>query len=122
MTSREATARYRAKNPNKVRAWNAIHRAKNREQYNANRTAAQRALRARIAEIKLAAGCIDCGYWEHAEALDFDHRPGEEKVRNVSQMTSNASWERIVAEIAKCDVVCANCHRVRTARRRQELE
>lgn len=72
--------------------------------------------RARIDEYKLAHGCADCGYREHAVALDLDHRPGEGKTEDVSQLASRA-WERIEAELMKCDVVCANCHRVRTARR-----
>jgi hypothetical protein len=75
--------------------------------------------RQRVAEIKLATGCTDCGYKEHAEALELDHLPGCEKVTNVASMVAhNWSWERIEAEIAKCEVVCANCHRVRTAGRR----
>lgn len=69
--------------------------------------------------IKLAAGCGDCGYDTHAEALEFDHRPGEEKIIAVSHMIPGPyTIEQIEAEIAKCDVRCANCHRVRTAARR----
>lgn len=70
-------------------------------------------------EIKLDAGCLDCGYREHAIALDFDHRPGETKARGgVSALVKSAcDWAIVLAEIAKCDVVCANCHRVRTKAR-----
>jgi hypothetical protein len=64
--------------------------------------------------IKLTCGCVDCGYNEHAEALDFDHVNGD-KVCDVSKCTSEM---QLLAEIAKCEVVCANCHRVRTAARR----
>lgn len=67
--------------------------------------------------IKLARGCAECGYREHAEALDFDHRPDEIKLFNVSAQL-NRSLDSILSEIEKCDVVCANCHRVRTAARR----
>lgn len=50
--------------------------------------------------------------------LDFDHRPGEIKTRSVSEMLkNNASDEDIASEISKCDLVCANCHRFRTAQR-----
>lgn len=65
-----------------------------------------------IDSIKLEYGCADCGYSQHAVALDFDHVRGE-KVAGVGAMVS-WSCEAILAEIAKCDVVCANCHRVRT--------
>jgi hypothetical protein len=46
-----------------------------------------------------------------------------EKVANLSRLRNGrATWDKIVAEIAKCDVVCANCHRERTRRRSQGLE
>ena len=68
--------------------------------------------------LKLRSGCVDCGYSEHAVALDFDHRPGEIKLFSIG-----IKWEGalvpLLAEIAKCDIRCANCHRVRTAERRQ---
>lgn len=66
-----------------------------------------------IHEIKLAVGCCDCGYAEHAAALDFDHVRGPKKftIARGSQFFSKAE---VLAEIEKCDVVCANCHRVRT--------
>ena len=69
-------------------------------------------------EYKLEHGCMDCGYNLHAEALDFDHRPGEEKKFNLSVGAASKSWDSIMAEVAKCDVVCANCHRIRSAERR----
>jgi len=68
-------------------------------------------------DIKLSSGCIDCGYNEHAEALDFDHVKGQKKF-NVS-IISTRSLESLMEEIAKCEVVCANCHRVRTKQRRK---
>jgi hypothetical protein len=74
-----------------------------------------------INKIKLSRGCVDCGYNLHPAALDFDHRPGERKRFGVSyakQRTMNI----IRKEMEKCDVVCANCHRVRTEKRRQAKE
>jgi len=71
-------------------------------------------------QIKLERGCSDCGYNEYAEALDFDHRPGEVKLYVPAYMPKRLlSMEKIIAEIAKCDVVCANCHRVRTLKRKR---
>ena len=50
-------------------------------------------------------------------AMDLDHVRGA-KVRNVSALVSGAyRLELIAAELKKCDVVCACCHRVRTAKR-----
>jgi hypothetical protein len=52
--------------------------------------------------------------------MDFDHREGEEKCFNLSIAAGQTrlSWAKMLAEIAKCDVVCANCHRERTHQRR----
>jgi hypothetical protein len=55
------------------------------------------------------------------ECMDFDHRDGEDKVATVSQMCTR-SKECLLAEIAKCDLVCANCHRTRTMLRRRIRE
>lgn len=68
-------------------------------------------------EYKLERGCVDCGYREHAEALDFDHLPGVEKSFTIGQVGIRKNRDVLLAEIAKCEVVCANCHRVRTKRR-----
>lgn len=65
--------------------------------------------------------CADCGRRFPHYVMDFDHRPGEVKCFNVSIAAGQPrlSWERMAAEIAKCDVVCANCHRERTYQRRK---
>lgn len=72
-----------------------------------------------VASLKVKTGCTDCGYRGHSAALEYDHRPGTDKVVSVSKLVSRGRrWDQIAAEIAKCDVVCANCHRIRTANRR----
>ena len=68
--------------------------------------------------IKLQRGCTDCGYRVHPAALHFDHLPGTNKVANIAWLRAHGSLASIMAEIAKCEVVCANCHAVRTAARR----
>lgn len=72
------------------------------------------AIAAEVSEYKLKLGCADCGYAEHPAALDFDHRDPATKEFSVGARTRAASPKKLWAEIAKCDVVCANCHRVRT--------
>ena len=62
---------------------------------------------------KVEHGCIRCGYNEHPAALTLDHRDPLDKVVKVSSMFSY-SWEKILAEIAKCDVLCANCHQIKS--------
>lgn len=58
--------------------------------------------------------CVDCGETDPL-VLEFDHR--EDKAFNISEGLRDRNWQSILDEIAKCDVVCANCHRRRTARR-----
>lgn len=68
---------------------------------------------------KLAVGCADCGYAVHPAALEFDHLPGHAKRFAVTAaIFSGYSLEAIFAEIQSTEVVCANCHRVRTAQRK----
>ena len=65
-------------------------------------------------------GCVDCGYNEHPAALDFDHLPDTNKVRDIKS-GQQLGWAALQEEIAKCEVVCANCHRIRTSERRKEV-
>jgi 5-methylcytosine-specific restriction endonuclease McrA len=59
--------------------------------------------------------CTDCGEPDIV-VLEFDHL--RDKTAAVSALVhQGVSWERVLEEIAKCEVVCANCHRRRTARR-----
>ena len=58
--------------------------------------------------------CVDCGATDIA-VLEFDHVRGKEKT--ISYLARAAvSWENLLAEIEKCEVRCANCHRKRTAK------
>jgi hypothetical protein len=62
--------------------------------------------------------CQDCGGRFAPGAMDFDHREPGSKRSAVTRMVGRAGTERILAEVAKCDIVCANCHRLRTFVRR----
>jgi hypothetical protein len=59
--------------------------------------------------------CHDCGLSFPPVCMDFDHRPTESKGREVSVCRTVV---QVDAEVAKCDLVCANCHRLRTEARR----
>lgn len=96
----------------------AAARAQKREWALRSRENAKRRNRDHIQQIKLARGCTDCGYRKHPDALDFDHLPEHGKVLAVGVLAaSRASIKRINEEIARCEVVCANCHRIRTSTR-----
>jgi ribosomal protein L44E len=75
-----------------------------------------------IHKYQMEKGCMDCGYNEHPAALEFDHHVDSEKSFNIGEQIGSRSRERLWEEIAKCDVVCANCHAIRTATRRQLVE
>ena len=110
---REYNRAWRAANAERIRGYERAYYARNpgwRRDYAAGRYAEARAF---IDGIKLASGCVDCGYAEHACALDFDHRDPELKSFRISErMQGNRELLRV--EIAKCDVRCKNCHAVRT--------
>jgi hypothetical protein len=69
-------------------------------------------------KIKLEKGrCHDC--WikctvDNWFIFDWDHRVPADKAFTISQRKHDVSTDRLLAEIAKCDLVCANCHRHRT--------
>ena len=67
-----------------------------------------------IRNLKSNTKCTDCKKKHHWFQMDFDHVKGK-KDRAISQMVAQkVSLERIKKEIEKCELVCANCHRLRT--------
>ena len=70
----------------------------------------------KIIELK-SKPCSDCHQEYPYYVMDFDHRPGEEKLFGIGGATGWRSKGRIFEEIDKCDLVCSNCHRVRTFNR-----
>lgn len=71
-----------------------------------------------LKEYKISNGCCDCGYNKHHAALDFDHVRGIKKI-NVSFAKSIKQAQN---EIKKCEIVCSNCHRVRTFNRIHKIK
>ncbi len=80
--------------------------------YTKNRAAAQE-IRMLIAE-KKSVPCMDCGQTYPTYVMDFDHRNPKDKSFMISSSVRARSIELVRKEIEKCDVVCANCHRIRT--------
>ena len=92
----------------RAKAWQQA----NRERFNAGKRLRKDARLEYVNEIKRVP-CMDCGESYPPYVMDFDHR--ENKVMNVSLMVQRGvAWEALYAEIEKCDVVCSNCHRLRT--------
>jgi hypothetical protein len=109
-----------AQTPERKREWSRLWREQNPEL--AKKTAATQYKKLRTQRNKLMAvlkdhPCTDCGHKFPAVCMDWDHVRGE-KSFNIGQLTAHTSWTRVLEEIAKCELVCANCHRLRTERRR----
>jgi hypothetical protein len=59
--------------------------------------------------------CENCGF-NDMRALDFDHQDPKTKRFGIARAITNCyAWEEILCEINKCKLLCANCHRIRTA-------
>lgn len=66
-------------------------------------------------------GCMDCGGKFPYFVLDFDHREPDKKTYALNRIHLVGSWDKMIEEINKCDVVCANCHRVRSHEKQHHL-
>lgn len=131
----EANRRYRDRNREQIRARNLAYyhatkdergehnRALERKRYQKNseqliaKVRRQQAKKYDIVATLKTAPCSDCGITYQPCVMDFDHRPGERKARRgIVGLITSGSVETLIAEIAKCDLVCANCHRIRTCK------
>jgi hypothetical protein len=102
------------------------HYLKNKENYQAKAKINNKKYKTRnnniLLSIKEGKPCKDCGIIYPHYVMDFDHLPEFEKNKNVSRMKNDSvSKEYLLKEIMKCDLVCANCHRVRTWNRKHNL-
>jgi hypothetical protein len=99
-------------------AYKREHCKANRERYIARAHRRKQAIALEratlLVEIFLERPCVDCGEADPL-VLEFDHLGG--KSFNIAKGLRTHSWQAVLDEIAKCEVVCANCHRRRTARR-----
>lgn len=70
--------------------------------------------------------CLDCGQKYHPEVMEFDHTQdgtkGGYKFAVGAMAFRTVNEESLWSEILKCEIVCANCHRIRTVKRRKGLE
>lgn len=100
-------------------AYRRVHYAANRSDYLTRAMTEARLKREdmllRVFDYLRQHPCVDCGETD-IRKLEFDHRDGSTKTMAVTSMIGRRSWQVISAEIQKCEVRCANCHRRRTAR------
>ena len=101
------------------KAYGREHYLANRQRYIDQSAAVKHRLRAERTRLLLALfetnPCVDCGERDPV-VLEFDH-VRETKAFDIGTKLLTQPWAAILAEIEKCDVVCANCHRRRTAQR-----
>ena len=65
--------------------------------------------------------CVECKQKFHFSAMDFDHLDPSSKEDSIQNLVNHgAKKERIDREVAKCELVCSNCHRVRTWNQEQQ--
>jgi hypothetical protein len=66
-----------------------------------------------VRTLKASTPCADCENYYPYYVMQLDHVRGK-KVDKINRMVYTSSYDRVVEEISKCEIVCANCHHVRT--------
>lgn len=94
-----------------TRLASAAHYAENKSYYVKKARKQKDKIRALVRQLK-SKPCTDCGMQYPPWVMDFDHK--YDKVMPVSIMHKHRGKSEVLSEIAKCDLVCANCHRQRT--------
>ena len=100
-------------------AYNKSWYRRNREKHGAdvkkNNTRYRKMSKVKMDELK-SAPCVDCGGTFPPCVMDFDHLDADTKIGNVSRLVVS-SLRLALVEVEKCELVCANCHRIRTHNR-----
>jgi 5-methylcytosine-specific restriction endonuclease McrA len=96
------------------REWYIANREYHLARTNARHERARGAIRQLIAEYLSTHPCVDCGE-DDPIVLDFDH-VGEKSFGIASAVQRSMNLDKVRAEIAKCEIRCANCHRRKTHR------
>ncbi len=93
-----------------------IHYPKNREKYLKKSKVSRDRLRRIIKELKEESPCTDCGKFFPYYIMDFDHVYGEKRTE-ISRLLSMGYAEVLASELAKSELACCLCHRIRTHQR-----
>ena len=111
VTSKAYGRAYYEKNKEKMRAYSTEWKKDNPERATEQARIVRARRKALIDEIK-SSPCADCGINYPPHVMDFDHARGEKEF--IIAPNRSIALEKLLNEIDKCDVVCANCHRLRT--------
>lgn len=128
-------SKYKERNPEKVKRSNAESYVKNKESRLLKATTYRKENRQKIKESAALSRiqkreiiekvkdhpCLDCGGRFPSECMDFDHVRGVKRFNIANIGGSSMSVDVLFEEMAKCEIVCANCHRIRTKKRSKGL-
>lgn len=89
--------------------YNRRYYSENRERYYAKAAASRQRFNEWFSTIKDGLACKECGE-THPACLQFHHRNPAEKEHTIASLRQRQSRRLTLAEMAKCDVLCANCH------------
>lgn len=116
----ECRAKYHQENFDRLQKYRKEYNKKNRTRKAIESAKRREESKAIVNKIKEENPCADCGGYFPAVAMDFDHV--EPKAKGIANMVSQGySPKLILEEIKKCELVCACCHRIRTAKRKENL-
>ena len=97
--------------PEYDRKWYHANKARLKERKQLSGAKYRAKMRAWVDELK-SHPCTDCGLLWPSFVMEFDHQ--EDKKFNIADKVYSYSRERLEAEIKKCELVCGNCHAIRT--------
>ena len=102
------------KDPNAHKEAKARWYQKNKQLTKDRALASKRRTQKRFKEMKLndiQSGCLVCGLkTNNPDDYDYHHRDHTTKVASLADMVGRGSWQSILDEAVKCDIVCKSCH------------
>jgi len=99
---------------------NNTHYQKSKKKYKDNARNFKLKIRKFLAEFKTGKPCKDCNQIYPHYVMDFDHL--SDKKYGIAKTIGSKSIETLMLEIAKCELVCSNCHRIRTWDRKEQTK
>lgn len=109
------------KDPEQRKAYAQKHYRDNIELY-AQRNRQRRSAKEQLVEdLKTNGFCTDCNLQYHFCQMQYDHVDSD-KIASVSDLIRNGTMQQVLDEINKCELVCANCHSLRTWKRKVGIE
>lgn len=106
------------KNPNDPRSKEAKrrHYEKNKDRYIRQAKETKKALKQYVRDLKEQSPCIDCQQYYPYYVMQYDHTELNKEM-SISRLVLRGSKPKVIKEIEKCELVCANCHAKRTYKR-----